>query len=49
MYQPKIIKIEISETDAGELKALLDTIDKDPEKQDLKKLLIKILDQVPRG
>lgn len=48
-YQPKIIKIEINDTDAGELKALLDTIEKDPSKVDLTRLIIKILDQVPRG
>lgn len=48
MYEPKIIKIEISETDAGELKALLDTIEKDPTKVELTKLIIKILEQVPR-
>lgn len=49
MYQPKILKIEISETDAGEFKALLDTIEKDPSKKDLARLIVKILDQVPRG
>lgn len=49
MYHPKIIKIEINETDAGELKALLDTIEKDPSKVELTNLIIKILEQVPRG